>query len=115
MELFGDRLRQLRHDWLLTQEALGALVGKNKSAICKLESGEQQPSLREALQFAAIFHLRLSQFLEEDDDEHERQRLARVQQFRLWLARGRLELVKQAEQIKHDADQLRNALEILAL
>lgn len=44
-KLFGDRVRERRHDLELSQEALALRAGINRTYIGTLESGERNPSL----------------------------------------------------------------------
>lgn len=51
----GDRLRLLRKDKQLSQQALADMIGVSKSLICCYESGKRTPSLENVIAFIQIF------------------------------------------------------------
>ena len=51
----GDRLRALRKDHNLSQQALADMIGASKSLICCYESGKRTPSLENIISFMQIF------------------------------------------------------------
>ena len=51
----GDRLKTLRIDKGLSQQALADMIGASKSLICCYESGKRTPSLENIMAFIQIF------------------------------------------------------------
>lgn len=49
------RLRQLRREREWTQRELGARVDMDLATICRIERGQQEPSLSQARSLAAVF------------------------------------------------------------
>lgn len=46
LKLFGEQLKQLRHDHNLTQQGLGELSDTKTATICNLEKGKGNPELK---------------------------------------------------------------------
>ena len=57
MVYFGEKLRMLRKDRKITQQALANQVGVTVSAISAYESGSRYPSYEVLLSLARIFHV----------------------------------------------------------
>jgi putative transcriptional regulator len=55
----GCRLRELRQDRGLTQQALGEAVGVTRQSIISIEQGRYAPSVRLALQLARVLEVRV--------------------------------------------------------
>ncbi|MBR5662927.1 MAG: helix-turn-helix transcriptional regulator [Bacilli bacterium] len=51
----GDRLKSLRKEKDLSQQALANMIGVSKSLICCYESGKRTPSLENVISFIQIF------------------------------------------------------------
>src|SRR5579864_3692812 len=54
---FGQRLRQLRREFDLSQSALGEKAGCSVNTVRKIESDERRPSRELATRFATVFEL----------------------------------------------------------
>lgn len=57
----GLRLKKLRMQRGLTQEALGKRINKSKSAICSYETNAQMPPLDVLIRIATVLHVSLDQ------------------------------------------------------
>ncbi|WP_288945046.1 helix-turn-helix domain-containing protein, partial [uncultured Megasphaera sp.] len=57
----GLRLKKLRMQRGLTQEALGKRINKSKSAICSYETNAQMPPLDVLISIATVLHVSLDQ------------------------------------------------------
>ncbi len=63
------RIKDLRKDQLLTQEALADTLGISRQSIIALESGKYLPSLPLAMQMAEVFSLTISELIAEDSSQ----------------------------------------------
>lgn len=63
ISLFGDRLRELREEYEMTQEQLGKLLNVTKQAIYTYEKGESEPTLSALIKLADIFNVSLDYLL----------------------------------------------------
>ncbi len=61
---FGDRIRLLRIEKKISQEALSFLTGFHRTYIGMIERGERNISLTNMAVFAKVFELNLSQLLD---------------------------------------------------
>ena len=52
MEIFGQRLKQIRKEKGITQSDLGKAVGVSKPEICFYENGSRNPSLNNLIELA---------------------------------------------------------------
>ena len=83
---FGERLRHARQVRELTQTELGAKIGTNRAAICKMEKGHRKPSfetlrrLTKSLNVTADYLLDLT--LAEDTAAHSGHRARGVESSR---------------------------------
>lgn len=59
-----NRLRVLRAEHELTQEALGKAIGVSRQAVNALETGKHVPSLDLAFRLASLFSLPVEQIFE---------------------------------------------------
>ena len=55
--VLGKQLRKLRKEKSLTQEEVGALLGKTKFNISNYEMGRRQPNNDALIAFAKLFHV----------------------------------------------------------
>jgi len=58
----GERLRYHRKVAGLSQAALGEAIDRDAAAICRMESGERQPSASQLEQIVAALGLSMSEF-----------------------------------------------------
>ena len=63
LSTIGQRIKNKREDMDITQQALGEKLGLGKSAISKIESGEQIPKLEQILGIADTLKIRLNYIL----------------------------------------------------
>jgi len=63
------RIRELREEFDLTQEALAQIVDVTRQTILFLEKGKYNPSLRLAHQIAQVFNLRIEDVFSFEDEE----------------------------------------------
>lgn len=63
----GDRLKALRIEKGLSQQALADMVGASKSLICCYETGKRTPSLENVIAFIQIFGVDADYLLGSDD------------------------------------------------
>jgi transcriptional regulator with XRE-family HTH domain len=61
--VFGDRLKELREDYKITQEELGKLLNVSKQAISQYERGENEPSFESLVKLADKFDVSLDYLL----------------------------------------------------
>ncbi len=59
MAAFSERLKQLRRENHMTQEALGAVIGVSKHSVCIYEKGKNYPEMKNFLVLAEYFHVSL--------------------------------------------------------
>jgi len=59
MAVFSERLKQLRKENHMTQEALGAVIGVSKHSVCIYEKGKNYPEMKNFLVLAEYFHVSL--------------------------------------------------------
>ena len=62
---FGKRIRELRADNGMTQDALAAKIGKDRSYVGFIERGERNPSLEVIFDIAAAFKVKPDELLKE--------------------------------------------------
>jgi putative transcriptional regulator len=58
------RLRKLRRDREMTQAELARRVSLSTVAICEIEKGKYQPSLKKAIEIAEVFGVRVEDLLQ---------------------------------------------------
>lgn len=61
-------IKRYRKSKNLTQEALAQMVGVTQSNICRIESGETQPSLKVAQALAKALDCNLDELLQEPEE-----------------------------------------------
>lgn len=59
----GERIRQLRTEKKLSQEALAGELGISRQAVAKWESGDSTPSAKNLIQLCNLFHLSLDELM----------------------------------------------------
>jgi transcriptional regulator with XRE-family HTH domain len=62
---FGKRVRELRNDSGITQDMLGAKIGKDRSYIGFIERGERNPSLEVIFDIAKALSVNPDELLKE--------------------------------------------------
>lgn len=65
----GERLKEFRGKLHLSQEALAALIGKQKRTYGKYEDGEAEPSIYTLKQLCGIFQTTLDEFMKDSPKE----------------------------------------------
>lgn len=60
-EKFGQRIKELRSEFNLTQEDLAFKVGVDRSYMGFIERGEKNPTLRNIAKIADVFKISLSE------------------------------------------------------
>ncbi|MGI6003125.1 MAG: helix-turn-helix transcriptional regulator [Lachnospiraceae bacterium] len=63
------KIRQYREKAGLTQSALAEMVGARRETIVHLENGKYNPSLKLAMDIAAVFHVTVEELFTFTDDE----------------------------------------------
>jgi len=66
MNMFGQRLKQLRNDRKMTQSELGKLINVTKVSICCYEKGTRLPSLETLVDLSEIFKVNIDYLLGSD-------------------------------------------------
>lgn len=61
--MFGDRLKDLREEFEMTQEELGKRLNVTKQAVYTYEKGENEPSLDALVKIADIFDVSVDYLL----------------------------------------------------
>lgn len=61
--MFGDRLRELREEYQMTQEQLGKLLNVSKQAVYSYEKNESEPTFEALVKIADIFNVSLDYLL----------------------------------------------------
>lgn len=64
--MFRHKLRDLRRERKLTQDALAKLLNVGKTTICFLETGAREPSLEMVIKVAKAFGVTTDWLMEED-------------------------------------------------
>jgi len=65
----GENIRRIREAQGMKQTDLAKLVGyKTRSSICKIESGECDPSQKSLARIAAVLNVRPSELIDEAED-----------------------------------------------
>ncbi|MBQ9729522.1 MAG: helix-turn-helix transcriptional regulator [Clostridia bacterium] len=67
MEIFSERLRELRKSAGLTQKELASILLTNNSSICDWERGRNQPDLETIVVIARFFEVRVDYLLGLED------------------------------------------------
>lgn len=70
MDVFAQRLKQLREEKGLSQQALGEIIGVSKIAVYTYEKGKNYPEVRKFLALAEFFGVSLD-YLAGWSDERE--------------------------------------------
>lgn len=61
--MFGDRLKELREEYQMTQEQLGKLLSVSKQAIYSYEKDENEPTFDALIKIGDIFNVSLDYLL----------------------------------------------------
>ena len=67
MEIFCERLRELRKEYNLSQKKLADILKTNNSSICDWERGRSQPDLFTLTQIAQFFNVKTDYLLGLED------------------------------------------------
>lgn len=59
----GDRIRELREEREISQQALADAIGADKSAVSRIESGQRSLAVLELTALAAMFEISLDEIL----------------------------------------------------
>ena len=57
MEIFCERLKELRKEKGISQKELAVLLDTNNSSVCDWERGRTQPDLETVVKIAQYFHV----------------------------------------------------------
>ena len=57
MEIFCERLKELRKETGISQKELAVLLDTNNSSVCDWERGRTQPDLETVVKIAQYFHV----------------------------------------------------------
>ena len=62
------RLKELRHEYNLSQAKLGKMLGVNQTAIGKYDHGDAEPNIKMLFQLSQIFEVSIDYLLGNSDD-----------------------------------------------
>lgn len=105
---YGARLRKIRKEQRLSGKEMARRIGISPQHLSQIERGLTNIKLEVLAPLIKALQVSFGALDEEDksQDEHERQRQARIQQVRTWLDQRRPILVRTLEQTKHELETL---------
>ncbi|MGN0805523.1 MAG: helix-turn-helix transcriptional regulator [Candidatus Coproplasma sp.] len=67
MKIFGDRLKELRHEYHFTQQQLAKMLNVSGNTVHSWENDKQEPSMSALLKLSEIFKVSLDYLFGKSD------------------------------------------------